>query len=1137
MATYIQGVSSYIPQFQPYQPDLNFESGLLQQKQTQYDTNWKALNNVYGQYFYADLTRDPNVKKKEDLLRNIDFNLKRVAGLDLSLSQNTDQAMQVFKPFYEDKTLMKDMAWTKTKNAQRNYGLSLKNDPDKGKSKMYWDDGIKAIDYLTDEFRTSSDEESMKFGNVAYTPFRNVMTEARELAKASGIKMNTPSFSEDGKWMYQTKNGQQIMEPLSKLFEAELGSDPGIQDVYRTKAYVQRKDYVEGNAAQFNGDKTAAEMQYLQENFKVLKDQVRQEYKNSLNVSNAYDSKIADIEKQIKNGTARQGSEKYLEDLKNNKAINDKVLERFRSQNEEYLTEESTAEVSTGFQNPYGDIKSLRMKVDNGVTWNKISKDLDQAAQISAYIDYEVTQKENPYAVLAEKQAGEMAQIAARNAGTLAAVRARNKGEAENINTKWRLESGTSILADVPVRDENGNVKIDPRTGQVVMETQLVDNNAALYARRENAEGGVTDEVDVRKIQKFETDKLSNAYALPYWDKTRDIFNKLKLIGQLSQEELNIIQYGTRKLKPGQKPRDVDDFFSDMALYSKSNPERIKGVKGRIDEFLNAHAHLKDVSSSKAEYDKRSISLQSYVNFAEDNLDYTLRTSKLAKQELLRSGVEKKYLDLAFDSKTGRLKSQEEFEYLVNEKYGEDRITAPQDVRDPATNERIKVTNKNYNDLVLNFGKKIFEKGNKANVYQFDSRYFKSGEQAKQLFRERYPSGSSKGTPISLTFTNLNGKTTRIEKGDSQSFQKLLDPNKSYIVKQVDMDTNLYDQYFGVDTYRITEVDPKKDKEKIYKKLGQDYIFDPGGSLAQRNSGNKVVEKYKEMKEALGTAYSSSEIMKIAIPSIGRSIDPGTGLATDRSTITVTPKNLQTPGSIAMLQFLNQMSTLDLDGQSTLISMNGVTKSAIDEAKLTSDNSDTWADFSQTAKGKALLRGIQQEFNNPYNSQLKPFDISYQSIVGNDMEKEAMIIKPTVEWLKQFVASGEKTDENGQGNNLLTLSEFNSFMKNGISVVAPVGTFDNSLVTGSSMSPFVASAKYRSSYGIPLTYEDPYGQGSITLNDDPTSNSFIFTAKDKIHKENSRSWNVQYSQAEQDFNQYIDILDMLSQQNNNTYSE
>jgi len=276
--------------------------------------------------------------------------------------------------------------------------------------------------------------------------------------------------------------------------------------------------------------------------------------------------------------------------------------------------------------------------------------------------------------------------------------------------------------------------------------------------------------------------------------------------------------------------------------------------------------------------------------------------------------------------------------------------------------------------------------------------------------------------------------------------------------------------------------------------------------------------------------------MKVSIPSIGGSIDPGAGLATDKSTITVTPKNLQTPGSIAMLQFLNQMNTLDLDGESTLISMNGLTKTAIDGAKLSTDNSDTWADFSQTAKGKALLRGIQQEFNNPYNSALKPFDISYQSIVGNDMEKEAMIIKPTMEWLKQFASSGEKTDDNDQGNNLLTLSEFNALIKNGISVVAPAGTFDNSLVTGSSMSPFVSTAKYRSASGKPITYEDSYGEANLSIIDDPSSNSFIFTERDKKHPENNNSYNVQYSQAEQLFNQQVEMFNMLSQQNNNIYS-
>ena len=48
------------------------------------------------------------------MLTQIDFNLKRVAGLDLSLEQNVTQATQIFTPFYEDKFLMKDMAYTKT---------------------------------------------------------------------------------------------------------------------------------------------------------------------------------------------------------------------------------------------------------------------------------------------------------------------------------------------------------------------------------------------------------------------------------------------------------------------------------------------------------------------------------------------------------------------------------------------------------------------------------------------------------------------------------------------------------------------------------------------------------------------------------------------------------------------------------------------------------------------------------------------------------------------------------------------------------------------------------------------------------------------------------------------------------------
>jgi hypothetical protein len=56
MATYLQGISDFIPELQPFQPDLNFYANALQTKQTQYDSNWKAVNNLYGQLHGAELT-------------------------------------------------------------------------------------------------------------------------------------------------------------------------------------------------------------------------------------------------------------------------------------------------------------------------------------------------------------------------------------------------------------------------------------------------------------------------------------------------------------------------------------------------------------------------------------------------------------------------------------------------------------------------------------------------------------------------------------------------------------------------------------------------------------------------------------------------------------------------------------------------------------------------------------------------------------------------------------------------------------------------------------------------------------------------------------------------------------------------
>ena len=486
MATYIQGVTDYIPQFQPFQPDLNFYAKLMQTKQSQYDSNWKALNKVYGQYFYADLTRDPNIKKKEELLKQIEFNLKRVSGLDLSLEQNVNQATQVFKPFYEDGNLMKDMAWTKTYNRETGRANALRGSANEADRKQYWDTGLKELQYKRDEFKNATDDEAMSFGNVSYTPYANTMEKALKIAKDAGISAESVTFSDDQRWVITQKNGKQLIEPLSKLFEATLGADPSVQAVYRTQAYVNRKDYAFANASEFNGDQKAAEMKYLEDSFNILKKQRETQYNRMEKNSRVYDERIKNLETLIAKKQAPIDAEEKLEILRENKKINDDVLGRIQKESDMFSNTNSTATTSSGFVNPYEDINTLRYKVDAGMASTLMQKDLGEAAEIYAYRDSKTSIKENPYKVLEIKHAQEMQQIQTAGAYKLKAQQMANESrekiakdkiasDKKGAYEKWAVESGHKIYEEYTVTDDQGN-PVKDANGNVVKDIRLVDN-------------------------------------------------------------------------------------------------------------------------------------------------------------------------------------------------------------------------------------------------------------------------------------------------------------------------------------------------------------------------------------------------------------------------------------------------------------------------------------------------------------------------------------------------------------------------------------------------------------------------------------------------------------------------------------
>ena len=60
MATFLPQVQTIIPQLETFTPDYKFLQDVLETRQDRYDTNYNALNDLYGKIVYADLSRDDN---------------------------------------------------------------------------------------------------------------------------------------------------------------------------------------------------------------------------------------------------------------------------------------------------------------------------------------------------------------------------------------------------------------------------------------------------------------------------------------------------------------------------------------------------------------------------------------------------------------------------------------------------------------------------------------------------------------------------------------------------------------------------------------------------------------------------------------------------------------------------------------------------------------------------------------------------------------------------------------------------------------------------------------------------------------------------------------------------------------------
>lgn len=379
MATYIQGVTDYIPDYQPFQPDLNFIGNYLQTKQSQYDTNFNNINNLYGKYLHAELTREPNIKRKDDYLKQIDFNLKRVARLDLSLQKNVEQATQIFAPFYKDTYLMKDMAYTKDFANKYNAVKATEKSLDKKISDTYWDTGVESMLYQKDEFKNSTDDESLQFGNVEYTPYVNAVDTYVENAKKLGISSDITKS--DGRYFIRKKNGDMIIPSLQNIFAADFSSSPAIQAVYKTEAYVNRKKHIKEHASEFGGNLVEAEKSYLTKQYATIQEYVKLKHDGNKKELQEVTLKVEEGKKNVNEGKGNQFSPGYFRSLDEALGVATKNEAYTSKLNDEISDKTSkTAVTSSAPSDLSNNITLFRAKVDAGVASMFAERDVNLAA-------------------------------------------------------------------------------------------------------------------------------------------------------------------------------------------------------------------------------------------------------------------------------------------------------------------------------------------------------------------------------------------------------------------------------------------------------------------------------------------------------------------------------------------------------------------------------------------------------------------------------------------------------------------------------------------------------------------------------------------------------------------------------------
>ena len=387
MATYIQGLTDYIPKAEPYKPNFDFLNTVLATRQARYDSSLNQLSGAYGSIVYADLTRDDNREARDNFLKNSEKAIQQITSLDLSDPANVQLAQQVFQPFVDDKKMQYDIMFTKGVKKGQQQAEIFKNSLDPEISSKYSDVGVRGLQYRQIEFKNASQDKAYRMAMPKYVPYVNIMDKARELIgdDFKDIKIEKTI----GGYDVTTTGGEAAKPVIAQYLSMALGDDPSVKAYYNELAYVNSMSAITQLAeSKFNGDIDQAATEYYVTNADAFLKNDRNRLEDIEEGYSQYQAKTDVYESRLNRGGKLTPKEQQEYQMV--------VAKRDGYEKAKTNLSDRISQIVTAINDE--DIDLLSRAIRSSEASSYISNEIGKAAEPLAYRNYQVEKKANEFA-------------------------------------------------------------------------------------------------------------------------------------------------------------------------------------------------------------------------------------------------------------------------------------------------------------------------------------------------------------------------------------------------------------------------------------------------------------------------------------------------------------------------------------------------------------------------------------------------------------------------------------------------------------------------------------------------------------------------------------------------------------------